>query len=160
MTATAVQDRNAKAAEYLQLLRSLASEMEKAMQAIAHNRLPDLEDSVSSQQWMSAKLLSLANEISPSFKPVSASARAHAAATHPDAEATNADVMRQVQVANDALQKLNRRYAALLEHSSRSIALMASLFGGYQGQFERPYPQQTKEASGPRPKHQTWSCRM
>jgi hypothetical protein len=142
MTATAVQDRNGKAAEYLQLLRSLASEMEKAMQAIAHNALPDLEESVTSQQIMSARLLVLADEISPSLKSNSAVSAA----------AVDEEMKHQVLVAGDALQRLNRRYAALLQHSSRSVALMASLFNSYQGQF--------KEASGPRLKHQTWSCQM
>jgi hypothetical protein len=142
MTANAVQDRNGKAAEYLDLLRSLASEMEKAMQAIAHNVLPDLEESVASQQIMSARLVVLADEISPSLKSNPAVSPA----------GLGPEMMQQVRVAGDALQNLNRRYAALLQHSSRSVALMASLFSSYKGQF--------KEASGPRLKHQTWSCRM
>ena len=142
MTANAVQDRNGKAAEYLQLLQSLASEMQKAMQAIAHNALPDLEESVASQQIMSARLLVLADEISPSLKTNSATS----------ATGIDEDMLQQVQAAGAALQKLNRRYAALLQHSSRSIALMASLFSSYKGQL--------KEASGPRLKHQTWSCQM
>jgi hypothetical protein len=142
MTANAVQDRKVKAAEYLELLRSLATEMEKAMRAIAHHALSDLEESVASQQIMSARLLVLADEISPSIKSNPGASPAGA----------DADMMLQVQVAGDTLQKLNRRYAALLEHSSRSVALMASLFSSYKGQF--------KEASGPRLKHQTWSCQM
>jgi hypothetical protein len=142
MTATAVQDRNSMAAEYLELLRSLASEMEKAMQAVAHHALPDLEESVSSQQIMSARLLVLANEISPTLKSNPAVSPA----------GLDAEMTQQVRVAGDALQDLNRRYAALLQHSSRSVALMASLFNSYKGQF--------KEASGPRLKHQTWSCQM
>jgi hypothetical protein len=142
MTATQVQDRNGKAAEYLELLQSLASEMEKAMQAIAHNALPDLEESVASQQIMSTRLLVLADEISPSLKANPAVSQVGA----------DADMVQQVQAAGDTLQKLNRRYAALLQHSSRSVALMASLFSSYKGQF--------KEASGPRLKHQTWSCQM
>ena len=142
MTANAVQDRNGKAAEYLDLLRSLASEMEKAMQAIAHNVLPDLEESVASQQIMSARLVVLADEISPSLKSNPAVSPA----------GLDAEMMQQVRVAGDSLKNLNRRYAALLQHSSRSVALMASLFNSYKGQF--------KEASGPRLKHQTWSCQM
>jgi hypothetical protein len=142
MSATAVQDRNGNAAEYLQLLRSLAAEMEKAMRAIAGNALPDLEESVASQQIMSARLLVLADEISPPTK------------LNPAISPTGVDegMLQQVQAAGDALQKLNRRYAALLRHSSRSVALMASLFSSYKGQL--------KEASGPRLKHQTWSCQM
>jgi len=142
VAATQVEDRNGKAAEYLELLRSLASEMEKAMRAIARNALPDLEESVASQQIMSARLLALANEISPSLKSNPAVSQA----------GVDEDMKHQVLVAGDTLQKLNRRYAALLQHSSRSVALMASLFNSYKGQL--------KEASGPRLKHQTWSCRM
>ena len=142
MTAIAVRDRNRKVAEYLDLMRSLSSEMEKAIQAIAHNALPDLEDSVASQQIMSARLLVLADEISPSLKSNSAVSQA----------GEDQDIMLQVQTAGDTLQKLNRRYAALLQHSSRSVALMASLFSSYKGQI--------KEASGPGLNHQTWSCRM
>jgi hypothetical protein len=142
MTANAVQDRKVKAAEYLELLRSLASEMEKAMRAIAHNALPDLEEIVASQQIMSARLLALANEISPTLNSNPAVSPA----------GLGPEMMQQVRVAGDALQNLNRRYAALLQHSSRSVALMASLFSSYKGQF--------KEASGPRLKHQTWSCQM
>lgn len=157
MTATAVQDRKDNAAEYLQLLRSLASEMEKAMQAITQNALPDLEESVSNQQMMSARLLVLAETLSGPLKsnpvrpnPITASL----VAVNPVRSSINidADMMQQVRVANESLQKLNRRYAALLEHSSRSVAMMSSLFGSLQGQF--------KEASGPRLKHQTWSCQM
>ena len=157
MTATVVQDRKDNAAEYLQLLRSLASEMEKAMQAITQNALPDLEESVSNQQMMSARLLVLAETLSGPLKsnpvrpnPITASL----VAVNPVRSSINidADMMQQVRVANESLQKLNRRYAALLEHSSRSVAMMSSLFGSLQGQF--------KEASGPRLKHQTWSCQM
>jgi hypothetical protein len=142
MTANAVQDRNSMAQEYLELLQSLASEMQKAMQAIAHNALPDLEESVASQQIMSARLVALANEISPPLNSNSAASPA----------GLDAEMMQQVRVAGDSLQNLNRRYAALLQHSSRSVALMASLFNSYKGHF--------KEASGPRLKHQTWSCQM
>jgi len=62
------------------------------------------------------------------------------------------DSVRQIRIASDQLQRLNQRYAALLQHSSRSVALMASLFGSFKGQFQ--------EASGPRLKQQTWSCQM
>jgi hypothetical protein len=58
----------------------------------------------------------------------------------------------QIRSASQTLQRLNQRYAALLRHSSRSVAQMASLFSSFQGKFQ--------EASGPRLKHQTWSCQM
>ena len=152
MTATTVQDRKDNAAEYLELLRSLAGEMERAIEAITHNALSDLEESVSNQQTISARLLVLAGALSGPLK--SNPVRSNRVASSPARSASNidADMIEQVLVANESLQKLNRRYAALLEHSSRSVALMSSLFSSLQGQF--------KEASGPRLKHQTWSCQM
>jgi hypothetical protein len=157
MTATTVQDRKDNAAEYLQLLRSLAGEMERAIEAITHNALSDLEESVSNQQTISARLLVLAVALSGPLKsnPVTTiPLKFNSVTASPARPADNIDayMIHQVLVANESLQKLNRRYAALLEHSSRSVALMSSLFDSLQGQF--------KEASGPRLKHQTWSCQM
>jgi len=142
MIAAGVQHRNEKAAEHLQLLRSLAAELERAMQAIARNALPDLEESVTSQQILSARLSNLADDLCAPLEANPAASQAR----------LDEDLMRQIRAASVALQKLNQRYAALLRHSSRSVALMASLFSSFQGQFQ--------EASGPRLKHQTWSCQV
>jgi len=146
MTTAGVQDRELKAAEYLQSLRSMTRELERAMQAIASNALPDLEESIDNQQLLSARIAGLANDLADTLcvpleqKPAIAVA------------AIDEDMAKQIRTANDTLQKLNRRYAALLQHSSRSLALMSQLFSSFQGQFQ--------EASGPRLKHQTWSCQM
>jgi hypothetical protein len=146
MTTAGVQDRELKAADYLQSLQSMTRELERAMQAIASNALPDLEESIDNQQLLSARLAGLANDLADTLcvpleqKPAIAVA------------AIDEDMAKQIGTANDTLQKLNRRYAALLQHSSRSLALMSQLFSSFQGQFQ--------EASGPRLKHQTWSCQM
>jgi hypothetical protein len=142
MTAAGVQDRDMKAAEYLQSLRSMTGELERAMQAIARNALPDFEESIDSQQELSARLAKLADELCVPLQAKPVIARA----------AIDEDMMRQIRTADETLQRLNQRYAALLQHSSRSVALMASLFSSFHGQFQ--------EASGPRLKHQTWSCQM
>jgi hypothetical protein len=142
MTVASVQDRNQQAVEYLYVLRSLATELERAMQAIAQNRLSDLEDSVANQQTLSGRLGELVRELCIPLEVDTAVFQTD----------TDDDRMRQILTASAALQKLNQRYAALLKHSSRSVALMASLFGSFKGQFQ--------EASGPRLKHQTWSCQM
>jgi hypothetical protein len=152
MTASTVQDRKDNAAEYLKLLRSLAGEMERAIGAITHNALAELEESVSNQQTMSARLLVLAGALSGPLKSNPVRSNPRPATPEQSAGNIDAEMIEQILVANESLQKLNRRYAALLEHSSRSVALMSSLFGSLQGQF--------KEASGPRLKHQTWSCQM
>ena len=128
--------------EYLQSLRSLTHELERAMQAIAHNNLSELEESIESQQVLSARLGELADDMCVPLEADSAI---------PSASLED-DLGHQIRSASDTLQKLNRRYADLLKHSSRSVAMMASLFSSFQGQFQ--------EASGPRLKHQTWSCQM
>jgi len=142
MKPAGVQDRDRKAAEYLQSLRSLTHELERAMQAIAHNNLSELEESIESQQVLSARLGELADDMCVPLEADSAI---------PSASLED-DLGHQIRSASDTLQKLNRRYADLLKHSSRSVAMMASLFSSFQGQFQ--------EASGPRLKHQTWSCQM
>ena len=50
--------------------------------------------------------------------------------------------MGQIHGAAETLQTLNKRYSALLKHSSRSVALMVSLFSSFRGQIQ--------EAAGPR----------
>ena len=142
MTTADARDRDLKAAEYLLLLRSMTGELERAMQAIARNALPDFEESIDSQQVLSARLARLAEELCAPLNARTSIASA----------AMDKDMMREIRSADETLQGLNQRYAALLQHSSRSIALMASLFSSFQGQFQ--------EASGPRSKHQTWSCQM
>jgi hypothetical protein len=142
MYTAGVQDRELKAAEYLQSLRDLAQELERAMQAIARNALAEFEESIALQQSLCGRLGELARELSAPLE-----VHAEDMDTWLDNDMTN-----QIQAASGVLQKLNLRYAALLQHSSRSVALMASLFSSFKGQFQ--------EASGPRLKHQTWSCQV
>ncbi|MGD0734489.1 MAG: hypothetical protein ABR976_05050 [Terracidiphilus sp.] len=142
MTTVVTQDRNRDAAEYLRLLVALREEMDTAMGAIANNALVQFEDSIASQQLMSARLLVLADELSV---PLTTD---RAASPVP----IDDKLMHQIFIAGDSLQKLNRTYAALLQHSSRSTALMVSFFASARGQIQ--------EASGPRLKYQTWSCQM
>jgi hypothetical protein len=142
MIAAGVQDREGVAAEYLQSLHWLTAELEKAMQAIAENALSDLEESIANQQVLSARLSKLANQMCIPLETKASIAPA----------GLDEKLKQQIYSANESLQKLNHRYAALLQHSSRSVALMTSLFNSFKGQFQ--------EASGPRLKHQTWSCQM
>ena len=136
------QNRKRQAAEYLRLLGVLSAELEKAMHAVAQNALPDLEESVVNQQALSGRLTSLVNQICIPLETEVPSSQPR----------IDEDMMRQIRSASDSLQRLNRRYAALLQHSSRSVAQMAALFNSVRGQIQ--------EASGPRLKVQTWSCQM
>jgi phage terminase small subunit len=137
-----ILDRNEKAASHLQLLRSLANELERAMQAIAHNALSDLEESVANQQVLSAQLGEWAEDLDAPVEASPASSQTR----------VDEDLMQQIYAANDRLQNLNHRYSMLLKLSSHSVALMASLFSSFKGQFQ--------EAPGAGLKHHTWSCQM
>jgi hypothetical protein len=142
MISTSVQERNGKLEEYLQLLHSMAFELERAMSAISQNSIKALEDSLANQEAFSTRLLELADDLSEPDRQEPRTIQAAADDT----------LMHQVKAASDNLQLLNRRYSALLQLSSRSVAMMVSLFSGYQGKFE--------EDPGARLKHQTWSCQV
>jgi RNase adaptor protein for sRNA GlmZ degradation len=141
MISTSVQDRNVMLEEYLQLLHSMAFELERAMSAISQNSIKALEESLANQEAFSTRLLELADNLSVRSEQNSRS--------HPIAG--DESLIREVKDAADTLQSLNRRYAALLKFSSQSVAMMVSLFSSYQGKIQ--------EDSGPRLKLQTWSCR-
>jgi hypothetical protein len=142
MIAVSVSTRSVQAGEHLQLLRSLGRELERAMHAIAQNDIEQLEQSIASQQEMSSQLSCLADALNP---PASAQVPFSSDSLDPD-------LMLEIRAAAGELQQLNLRYSLLLKHSSRSVALMASLFSSFRGEFQ--------EASGPRLKQQTWSCQM
>lgn len=142
MNSNSIQDRNGKLEEYLQLLHSIAFELERAMRAISQNSIRSLEDSLANQEAFSTRLVELADDLNQPCRQ-----------DPPVAPAFVDDgLMQQVHAASSALQNLNRRYAALLKYSSHSVALMVSLFSSYQGQIQ--------EGTGPRLKLQTWSCQM
>jgi hypothetical protein len=141
MIETVVQDRNLKLEEYLQLMRLMAFELDRAMKAIGDHSLPALEDSVANQQVFSDRLGELAEDL---CKP--ANGRRLTLVPHGDR-----GLMEQIGAASETLQHLNRRYAALLKHSSHSVAMMVSLFSSFQGIMQ--------EDSGARAQH-TWSCQM
>jgi hypothetical protein len=142
MITAGLQDRDRKSAEHLHLLRSLANELERAMHAIAHNSLSELEESVTNQQVLSTRLGKLADDLCVPLEE------------NPAASESSVDesLMSQIDAAAETLQRLNHRYSILLQHSSRSVSLMTSLFNSFQGQLQ--------EASAPRSKYQTWSCQM
>jgi len=142
MIANGLQERNGKVEEYLQLLRSLAYELERAMQAIPQNALPEFEESVRRQETLSARLTDLATELNVSARTGTVSYFPH----------TSDPLMSEVNAASDTLQTLNQRYGALLQHSSRSVALMVSLLDSFRGNL--------REGDGPRSKLQTWSCQI
>jgi flagellar biosynthesis/type III secretory pathway chaperone len=128
------------AGEYLELLRALALELDRAMRAIAANDLPELEDSIGTQQ-------SLCEQLSRSSAQIAECSRQPAGSL----QSMDPELKRGIGDATGELRKLNLRYSMLLKHSSRSAGMMAALFNSYRGQI--------REASGPRPKNQSWPGR-
>jgi hypothetical protein len=141
MDPQALPERDRLAASYLQQLQGLALEISAAMDAIATNALSRFQESVAKQEMLCFSLMQIANAVakgSPSFREALSS-------YDPAAD-------QEIQAASEAIRKLNLRYAALLKHSGRSIALLSSLCRNYLGQ--------SQEVRGPRLKRQTWSCEM
>jgi hypothetical protein len=135
MKAQALEDRNQLAAAYLAQLEGLSLEISAAMDAIAANALQKFQESVAKQEMLCFSLSEMANAVAgpgPQF----------------DDPATE----QKIQAVSEAIRKLNLRYAALLKHSGRSIALLTSLCRNHLGQRE--------EIHGSRFKRQTWSCEM
>src|ERR1700739_4140252 len=98
MIANGLQDRNSKVEEYLQLLRLLALELERAMLAISRNSLSEFEDSIRRQEKLGARITEVASKLKNS-PPRGAAAYL---------PRTGDELMQQVRVASGTLQILNR----------------------------------------------------
>jgi hypothetical protein len=142
MIAAEARTHSDRAGAHLQVLKSLSSELERAMLAIAGNNLSELEDSVAAQEALSLELGELADFL-----------RKAAVAQKPvEVDSVDPGLMREMRGAMSELKRLNLRYSILLKHSSRSVAMMAALLSSSRGQIP--------EGCGARPKIQTWSCRI
>ena len=116
--------------EWLDSLGAMAAELEAGMQALAANRLPAFEESVSRQQCICRELAAAAPKVR----------------TEEDIE-----LGARIRSAAAAVKTLNARYAALLRHSGRSVKMFSTLYGGFAGHV----PQDRTAAM---PSRQTWSC--
>jgi hypothetical protein len=138
----AVSTRNELAAAYLRQLQALACEISVAMDAIAANALPRLQESVANQEMLCASLATMVNTVSEGVH----------SSDQPSLPNVDKDVDQKIRTTRRAILELNLQYAALLKHSSRTVALLSSLCRSHAGQIQ--------EARGPRLKYQTWSCEM
>jgi len=142
MNQGALQTRDQIAATYLQQMQELAFEISVAMDAIAANQLPTLQESVARQEMLCAGLATMANTVSEGVRSPET----------PSPSGIDPSIERKIQAAGSAIRDLNLQYAALLKHSGKSIALLSLLCNSHAGRFQ--------EARGPRLKRQTWSCEM
>ena len=142
MNDEALQQRDRIATTYLQQLQALAIEISVAMDAIAANELATLRDSVAKQEMLCVSLSTMAFTVSEGF----------GLSEQPLLSCIDPAVELKIRTTRGAIRELNLKYAALLKHSGKSIALLISLCRSHTGRFQ--------EARGPRLKHQTWSCEM
>ena len=142
MNQETLHERDRVADAYLQQLQTLALEISIAMDAIAANALPRFQESVAKQEMLCASLATMANTVSEGFR----------LSEQPLLSCIDSAVELKIRSTSGAIRELNLKYAALLKHSGRSIALLISLCRSHTGRFQ--------EARGPRLKHQTWSCEM
>lgn len=142
MTNEVLETRDQLAATYLDHLQMLAFEITVAMEAIAANALSRFQDSVARQEMLCASLVTMSSAMGVEFR----------SPEQPQPLCLDASVEVKIRETASSIRTLNLQYAALLKHSSRSIALLASLYRSHTGQF--------REARGLRLKHQTWSCEM
>ncbi len=119
--------RNQQAVEYLNLLHSLSSELEHAIEAITTNAVVDLEESIANQYLLSARIISASHDLPLPVQLKAGTLRS-----------TSDDVMGQIHSAARRLQKLQQHYSALLQYSSRSVSLMTALFKSIQGEYQEP----------------------
>jgi hypothetical protein len=142
MNEKVIQLHDQLAVTYLQQLQALAFEISVAMDAIASNAVASFQESVAKQEMLCAVLATMAKSMrgkngSSAQAPMILSDRS---------------VERKIRATSGAIHELNLQYAALLKHSSRTVALLVSLCRSHTGQH--------LEAGRPRSKRQTWSCEM
>jgi hypothetical protein len=134
--------RDQLAATYLQHLEALAFEISVAMKAITTNEIIRFRDSVAQQEMLCAVLATMERTIQENLRSSAPVAPAF----------SDAAVEQKIRVTIGAIRQLNLQYGALLKHSGRSIALLASLCKTHTGQV--------LEINGTRSNRQTWSCEM
>jgi hypothetical protein len=134
--------RDQLAATYLEHLQALAFEISVAMSAIAGNDLIRFRDSVAKQEMLCAVLASIANTIREQIR----------SSDHGVTGLSDPTVEENIRFTTGAIRHLNLAYGALLKHSGRSMALLASLCRTHTGEVF--------EINGSRSKHQTWSCEI
>jgi hypothetical protein len=132
----------AEAEEYLESIRVLTQELDRAMEAIAVRELSTFEESLYRQRAACADL--------SDFPRRSAQRRAG----NPDAAAAPVDteLAARISAAATALLTLNKRYSALLKHSGDTMRLFAGLFRSYTGTTQQGMAMTTNL--------HTWSCEL
>ncbi|MGC9199487.1 MAG: hypothetical protein ACP5E5_11215 [Acidobacteriaceae bacterium] len=155
MIELATNGRNQQAREHLELLCAMRGELETAMLAIAQNRLSDLEESIAEQEALTARLRLVLGDVLP--VDGGRARRGCSKVATPEigqdlGPGLGEDFAEELLIAGKELQRTARIYARLLEHSSQSAALMASLLGSMR--------ERGKEPSGPGTRYHTWSCQM
>ncbi len=133
------EDLYAEARLYLGTLRTLAQELDRAMESIVFQALPDLCDSINAQAATCTQLSS--SPARPRFQRGKLSSFS---------APLDAELSGLIEDAVDHLISLNRRYSALVRQSSATVQMLAGCFQPYNGLVGAGSRVQTKL--------HTWSC--
>ncbi len=171
--------RDSAAGAYLQVLESMAQEVETAIEAISGNRLLDLEESVRKQEILCGTMAAAAGrlrhqnhiQVSKEHQRLHSDledVRLSDFRRKGSSSANSSEPsLKRMQSAEERLRSLNQQYLALLHHSGRSIELLSSLCRSYQGRFhaqsnvgQLDCTGLNKEARIAGFRHQTWSCEV
>ena len=121
-------------------LQGLARQLEGAMDAIVKRQLPSLQGCLHLQSASCASLAGIRNRANQRVEQD----------RDGNTAIVDSDLAVEITSATEALLMLNRRYAALLKHSGKTLQLLAGLYRSYPGSL-----QPGSVVSG----HlQTWSC--
>jgi len=127
------------AKDYLASLQNLASEVDRAMNAIVQRELPSLQESLRRQQATCAELVHLRSRAD------------FLQELQVETGLISPDLAEEIQAATASLLMLNKQYSALLKHSGSTLRLFLGLFRSFHGSVP---------ASSLNPNLQTWSCEV
>jgi hypothetical protein len=123
--------------EYRTGLEDLCGATEDAIAALAVNSLPELQERISRQEVLAARLHAMIKDC-------------HDIASAPALGGDEGELATTIRSLHQRLAVLNRRYAALLSHVKRSADLSLAVCRSCAGSFGR-------EAT---PTPPTWSCEI
>lgn len=116
------QRNNRLAHEYLSALQELTSEINSAIGVLVINSLPEFQEHVSRQEFLTSRLQELSKDLG---------ATNAASPIKPDA-VNDSNLWNDICTARMKLAELNRRYSTFLQYSWRFIGTMTELCRTYE----------------------------
>lgn len=110
-------DRHHLAEQYLSALRDLSTEVDSAIAVLVVNSLPEFQEHVARQEFLTSRVQELSKELADNASPKAAS---------------DSKLWNEIHSARQKLAELNRRYSTFLQYSWRYIGTMTELCRAYE----------------------------